>query len=321
MNRWANWTLVAGLLGGAGAMALPQTAAAAVNLDIAVQIAPPALPVYEQPVAPAPGYLWTPGYWAWSPAGYYWVPGAWVLPPQPGLLWTPGWWGWTDGYYRWHPGYWATQVGFYGGINYGYGYFGIGYSGGRWQGDRFYYNTAVTRVNVTQVRNVYVDRTVIVHRDDRHVSYNGGVGGVMLRPDARQRSLESQRRFAPTPVQERWRERAQRMPDAHPQPHAMPPAAGMQRPVRPVPSREEILREHDALRGRPAPQGRPYEMREMPGQRWQEAQQHGQQSHRGSRAEQPGLRPGPRGPAPREQARPEHRGDAHRPDRRDEDRR
>ena len=26
-----------------------------------------ALPVYEQPVIPGPGYIWTPGYWAWSP--------------------------------------------------------------------------------------------------------------------------------------------------------------------------------------------------------------------------------------------------------------
>src|SRR5271154_4647835 len=54
---------------------------------------PPPLPVYEQPPIPAPGYLWTPGYWGWASAGYYWVPGTWVEPPTVGFLWTPGYWG------------------------------------------------------------------------------------------------------------------------------------------------------------------------------------------------------------------------------------
>jgi hypothetical protein len=36
---------------------------------------PPPLPDYDQPPAPDPNYLWTPGYWAWGPGGYYWVPG------------------------------------------------------------------------------------------------------------------------------------------------------------------------------------------------------------------------------------------------------
>ena len=34
---------------------------------ISVSIAPPVLPVYVQPVCPAPGYIWTPGYWAYGP--------------------------------------------------------------------------------------------------------------------------------------------------------------------------------------------------------------------------------------------------------------
>ena len=48
-------------------------------------VAPPALPVYEQPPLPAPGYLWTPGYWSYGDAGYFWVPGVWVQPPSAGL--------------------------------------------------------------------------------------------------------------------------------------------------------------------------------------------------------------------------------------------
>jgi len=31
---------------------------------------PPPLPEYDQPPAPDPDYLWTPGYWAWGPGGY-----------------------------------------------------------------------------------------------------------------------------------------------------------------------------------------------------------------------------------------------------------
>jgi WXXGXW repeat (2 copies) len=47
---------------------------------ISITIAPPALPVYVQPPIPEPGYLWTPGYWAYGPDGYFWVPGTWVRP-------------------------------------------------------------------------------------------------------------------------------------------------------------------------------------------------------------------------------------------------
>ena len=101
---------------------------------VSVAVGPPALPVYVQPVAPGPGYIWKPGYWAWGPDGYYWVPGTWVLPPEVGFLWTPGYWGFSAGLYNWHPGFWGPTVGFYGGINYGFGYPGHGYYGGYWRG-------------------------------------------------------------------------------------------------------------------------------------------------------------------------------------------
>ncbi|HEU0229557.1 MAG TPA: hypothetical protein VFR20_03220 [Burkholderiaceae bacterium] len=190
---------------------LPLPAAAAVSVGISVNVSPPALPVYEQPAIPGPGYIWTPGYWAWSNLGYYyWVPGVWVLPPIVGVLWTPGWWGWSDGFYRWHPGYWGPRVGFYGGINYGFGYFGTGYVGGYWRGRDFYYNRAVNHINVTNIRNVYVNKTVINNVHINRTSYNGGRGGIVMRPTAAQRSYGNQHHYAPTSFQARQREMSER---------------------------------------------------------------------------------------------------------------
>jgi WXXGXW repeat (2 copies) len=108
--------------------------------------APPAIPDYQQPEAPGDGYIWTPGYWAWTGAGYEWVDGAWVEPPYSGALWTPGFWGVGYGGYAWYPGYWGPFVGYYGGLNYGFGYFGIGFYGGYWGGGRFWYNRAYCNI-------------------------------------------------------------------------------------------------------------------------------------------------------------------------------
>ena len=168
------------------------------QVAISVRIGPPPLPVYAQPICPGPGYMWTPGYWAWSDDdGYYWVPGTWVMAPV-GMLWTPGWWGWGGGVYLWHAGYWGPTVGFYGGINYGYGYTGAGFYGGEWRDNRFYYNRSVTNVSVTNVTNVY-NRTVIVN--ENHVAYNGGSGGVNVRPTPQQESYMRQAHTAELPSQ------------------------------------------------------------------------------------------------------------------------
>ena len=102
-----------------------------------ITVAPPVLPVYEQPPVPGPNYIWSPGYWAYGDDDYYWVPGTWVIAPSPGLLWTPGYWGWSDGYYIWHAGYWGPHIGYYGGINYGGGYIGVGFAGGYWDHGAF----------------------------------------------------------------------------------------------------------------------------------------------------------------------------------------
>ncbi len=165
----------------------PASAQVSVSVGISVGFPPPALPVYVQPICPGPGYIWTPGYWAWDPDfGYYWVPGTWVLAPYPGLLWTPGYWGWYGGAYVWYEGYWGPVVGFYGGINYGFGYNGYGYYGGYWSNNVFYYNRTVNNISVTDIRNVY-SRPIPRSATPGRVSFNGGRGGAQLRPTVAQR--------------------------------------------------------------------------------------------------------------------------------------
>jgi hypothetical protein len=119
--------------------------------------APPPLPEEDQPALSEDGSLWTPGYWYWRDQGYFWTPGAWVRPPQVGMLWTPAYWGLAGTVFVFHPGYWGSTVGFYGGVNYGYGYFGNGYSGGHWIGNSFAYNSAVNHLNPTIAHHTYAE--------------------------------------------------------------------------------------------------------------------------------------------------------------------
>jgi hypothetical protein len=169
------------------------------GVSISVTIAPPVLPVYEQPPCPDDGYIWTPGYWSYGPDGYYWVPGTWVMPPTVGLLWTPGYWGLGNGVYVWHVGYWGPHVGFYGGVNYGFGYLGTGYEGGYWRDRHFYYNRTVNNVNITNV-HIY-NKTVINNVTVNRVSYNGGRGGINARPTHEQEMWGREHHFEATNLQ------------------------------------------------------------------------------------------------------------------------
>ena len=168
--------------------------------DVQSSEPPPPLPVYAQPPCPVEGYIWTPGYWAWAPAGYYWVPGTWIAPPRVGLLWTPGYWGFVGGVYVFHAGYWGPHVGFYGGVNYGFGYGGVGFAGGRWVGNSFAYNQSVTNVNVTVVHNTY-NETVVNNVTVNRVSYNGGAGGISAAPNAQERLAAAEPHVQPTAQQ------------------------------------------------------------------------------------------------------------------------
>jgi hypothetical protein len=190
------------MLGAALPTYLVAPAHAQMAVDVTVDVAPPPLPYYEQPPIPDEGYIWVPGYWAWDTVAldYFWVPGTWVQPPQPELLWTPAWWGWADGRYGFHPGYWGPEVGYYGGIDYGFGYTGEGYYGGRWDHGVFFYNRTVNNFTNVRITNVY-NQTVAINNNASRVSFNGGNGGIQVRPTPQQEAFARERHIEATPVQ------------------------------------------------------------------------------------------------------------------------
>src|SRR5271156_3546720 len=209
---------------------LAMSAASFGQVGVSITLAPPELPVYEQPVCPGDGYLWTPGYWAYTDDGeYYWVPGTWVLAPEVGFLWTPGYWGWGDGGYVFYDGYWGQQVGFYGGINYGFGYFGHGFEGGRWDNGHFFYNRAVLNVNVNVIHNVYntrVNETTVTR-----VSFNGGNGGTNARASAQEEAAAHERHIPPVAAQTEHVQAARSNPELRASAnHGKPPVAATAKP-------------------------------------------------------------------------------------------
>jgi hypothetical protein len=235
--------LIRALIAASMLATLPVVSQAGLFVAVSVGIPPPALPVYVQPPCPSPGYIWVPGYWAWDD-GYYWVPGTWMLAPAAGLLWTPGYWGWSDGAYLWHEGYWGRHVGFYGGINYGFGYSGVGYEGGYWRGHDFYYNRAVTNVGTTRITNVY-QRSVVNDVSVNRVSFNGGTGGVRARPTAADITAGRESHRGLTPMQRQQAQVAQTN-------QSMRAARNGGRPAVAATSRPGVFSGHDVVAARGA---------------------------------------------------------------------
>jgi hypothetical protein len=228
------------------------------DADIAADQPPPPLPDYDQPPAPADDYLWTPGYWGYAPAGYYWVPGVWIVPPYYGALWTPGYWGWWGNRYRWHPGYWGTHVGFYGGVNYGYGYIGVGYFGGYWNGGHFFYNRSVTNVGPS-VTNVYI-HTVVYNNHiygahpTSNVSYNGGRGGITVAPRPAELAAMHEAHTAPLAGQVRLQQTAAQNPQAAFSVNRGRPTSDVAVRTNPLGANRTILPSQSAYQPRPSVQ-------------------------------------------------------------------
>jgi hypothetical protein len=152
-----------------------------------------------------------------------------VLPPEAGVLWTPGYWGWNDGGFQFNDGYWGASVGFYGGINYGFGYFGHGYEGGRWDGGHFFYNTTVNHVNGNIIHNVY--NTRVNETTVNRISYNGGHGGINDRATAQEDMVAHGRHLPPVAAQTQHAWTARHAPDQHLSANqGAPPIAATPRP-------------------------------------------------------------------------------------------
>lgn len=306
LYRSARWLLLALLL-----PLIPATRANA-GVFISVGFAPPVLPVYVQPPCPEPNLMWVPGYWAYGPDGYYWVPGAWVPAPYEGALWTPPYWGYEGAVYVFHPGYWGWHVGYYGGVNYGFGYFGRGFVGGVWHGGIFAYNTAVVRVNTVVIRNVYVDRTVIRDHEIAHgsrVAYNGGPGGIRYQPSAEERAAMREQHVPPTQAQQQRIREAQTNRAAYFNAnHGRPQEAAMARPlaqerVAPPPARGE----NNSFRQQQPQYRQPEQQRQQQQPQYRQPEQQRQQPQY---RPQPQSRPAPESrpraeQKPRQESRPE----------------
>ncbi len=306
MFRSVRWLLLALLL-----PLIPASQAHA-GVFISVGFAPPILPVYVQPVCPEPGYMWTPGYWGYGPDGYYWVPGAWVPAPYDGALWTPPYWGYEGALFVFHPGYWGRHVGYYGGVNYGFGYMGIGFVGGAWRGHEFAYNRAVMRVGEGPRwgrDRVYEDRTIVerntVVRDSR-VSYSGGPHGINHPPNTEERGYMREQHVGATSAQQAHVQAARSDHSSYFNAnHGQPQHAAVERPmgssVRANPqARPGGLNTNSSARG----QYRPQQQNSYKPEQQQRPQTQGRPQ------QQPQYQPRTQ-QAPRPEARPEARPESH----------
>jgi hypothetical protein len=126
-------------------------------------------------------------------------------------------------------GYWGPVVGFYGGIDYGFGYFGHGFEGGRWEHGHFFYNRAVSNINVNIIHNTYETRVNNVTVN--HVSYNGGNGGITARATAAEETAARERHIGAVAAQTEHEQAARADRELHASVNrGRPPVAATARP-------------------------------------------------------------------------------------------
>lgn len=96
------------LLISAGALAAPVASHAATRVDVGITLGPPTAPNVVMAPAPAPGYVWAPGYYGWNGYQYIWVSGRW-LAPQPGFVWVADRWERRGPYWQRVQGHWDRE--------------------------------------------------------------------------------------------------------------------------------------------------------------------------------------------------------------------
>jgi hypothetical protein len=89
----------------------------------------------------------------------------------------------------------GDHIGFYGGVNYGYGYGGAGYEGGYWNNGVFAYNRTVNNFGGVHITNVY-NKTV--NANAPRTSFNGGAGGTTVQPTHEEEAFAHEQHVPPT---------------------------------------------------------------------------------------------------------------------------
>ena len=171
-----------------------------IGIGVAIHAAPPPLPVYVQPPIPGDGLHVDTGLLGMGSgrlllgAGRVGAPAYGWRTLDARLLGLHGRRLWLASRLL------GSHVGFYGGVNYGFGYGGVGFAGGAWRGGAFAYNSAVMNVGEGVVHNTYIDRTVVNNTVVNRTSFNGA-GGVMARPTSFEQSAMNEHHFEPTGMQ------------------------------------------------------------------------------------------------------------------------
>lgn len=89
-------------------LALAAGTSAFAQISFQIVVAPPA-PMYEVAPMIQPGYVWAPGYWAWSNDRHIWVRGRTIVQRE-GYLWAPDRWVQQGGAYVRQPGRWERSL-------------------------------------------------------------------------------------------------------------------------------------------------------------------------------------------------------------------
>ncbi|HEX5698608.1 MAG TPA: YXWGXW repeat-containing protein [Rhodoferax sp.] len=90
------------------ALALAAGGTAFAQISVNIVIAPPA-PMYEVVPVMQPGYVWAPGYWAWTNERHVWVRGR-TMVQRDGYKWVPDRWEQRNGTYYRQAGRWAYDA-------------------------------------------------------------------------------------------------------------------------------------------------------------------------------------------------------------------
>lgn len=78
------------------------------EVSILAPESPPPVRVERVLTAPAPGYIWAPGYWYWYRGGYVWISGEW-LPPRVGYVYVGPRWAHTYNGWAFSSGGWSAR--------------------------------------------------------------------------------------------------------------------------------------------------------------------------------------------------------------------